>query len=228
MIDDWTSYALADFLPFTAEVYLGLVERVNEAWWPLHLLAVALGLVVLALAWRGRVRLALVWLVPAWVFCGIVFHLQYHAELTWAAAYFGAIFLGQAVLLLGVALAGDAKADLPRSTPRAWAGLVLALFGLVGYPAVAPIVGRGWAGAEVFALHPDPTAVTTLGVVMVVLGGVRAGVVAVVPLLWLGVATLTLLGLGIPWSWVPSTVVGIALAVVIGVAFKQARPVKKT
>ena len=33
MIADWASYALADFIPFTAEVYARLVERVNEAGW---------------------------------------------------------------------------------------------------------------------------------------------------------------------------------------------------
>ena len=215
MIDGWASYALADFVPFTAEVYFRLIERVNTAWWPLQLPAVALGLTALAFAWRGRARPALLLLVPAWAAGGAVFHLRHYIELNWAAAWFGGAFLAQAALLLGLALARGVHERHRGHTPRDAVAAALALCGLVGYPAVALIAGHGWARAEVFALHPDPTAVATLGVVLVALRGVRAGLAALVPLLWLAVATLTLLALEAAWAWLLPGAVALALAAAV-------------
>lgn len=218
MIDHWASYALVDFVPFTAEVYFRLIERINAAWWPLQLPAVALGLAALAFAWRGRARPALLLLVPAWAAGGAVFHLGHYVELNWAAAWFGGVFLAQAALLLGLALAGRVQERYPGRTPRDAVAAALALCGLVGYPAIALIAGHGWVRAEVFALHPDPTAVATLGVVLVAMRGVRAGLAALVPLLWLAVATLTLVALDAAWAWVlpGAAVLALAAAVVPG------------
>ena len=44
MIASLTSYSLQDFIPFTAEVYLRMLERMNENDWPLHVLMYALTL----------------------------------------------------------------------------------------------------------------------------------------------------------------------------------------
>ena len=118
MIDDWASYALADFVPFTPEVYVRLIERVNADGWPLQLPAVALGLACLVLAWRGRARLALGLLAPAWACSGVVFHLQRYAELNWAATWFGGAFLAQAVLLFGFALVGGGAPSRPYCTKK--------------------------------------------------------------------------------------------------------------
>lgn len=215
MIADWASYALADFIPFTPDVYVRLLERVNTAWWPLQLPGVALGLAALILAWHGRVRPALLLLVPAWVASGVDFHLQHYAELTWAAPWFGAAFLAHATLLLGLALSGRLPEPRSNHGPMARVGGLIALFGLVGYPALAAVAGSGWRGAEVFGLHPDPTAVATLGLVMVALGGIRAGFAALVPLLWLGIASLTLLALQFTQGWLLTGVVGLAVAGVV-------------
>lgn len=43
-MNGWQTYRLEDFIPFTPEVYWRLLERINEAFWPLHVLAVAIGL----------------------------------------------------------------------------------------------------------------------------------------------------------------------------------------
>jgi len=211
---DWLSYRLADFIPVTPEVYFRLVERVNAAWWPLQLLAGALGLVALALAWRGRSRFALALLAPAWAASGVVFHLQRYAELNWAAVYFGGAFLVQAVLLLALALFGRDPGRRPGATPRAVTGAALALFGLVAYPVVTAVAGDGWSRAEVFGLHPDPTAVATLGMVLLALTGARAWLALALPLLWLLVASLTLVALQAAWAWLLPGVVLVALVAI--------------
>ena len=84
-MSDWQSYRLEDFIPFSPEVYFRLVERINEAWWPLQFLALGLGLAALAAAWRGRVRVALVLLAPAWAASGMAWTRTGAAPITsWA------------------------------------------------------------------------------------------------------------------------------------------------
>ncbi|MDX1594518.1 MAG: DUF6064 family protein [Gammaproteobacteria bacterium] len=212
MIDAWQGYRLEHFIPFTPEVYLRLLERVNEAAWPLHPAAVALGLASLVFAWRGRARLAVLLLAPAWVSSGVLFHLQRYAELNWAAPYLGWAFLGQAALLLGLALTGHEAGRRAGDAPHRALAAAVALAGIAGYPLVAVVAGHGWGHAEIFALHPDPTAAVTLGVVLLAPGGARAALAALVPVLWLAVSTLTLVGLGIAWAWAPA-----ALAAAAGV-----------
>ncbi|NCF09887.1 MAG: MFS transporter permease, partial [Gammaproteobacteria bacterium] len=214
-MSDSQSYRLEDFIPFSPEVYFRLVERINEAWWPLQFLALGLGLAALAAAWRGRVRVALVLLAPAWAASGIVFHLQRYAELNWAADYFGGAFLVQSALLLGLGLFGRAPERPPGRSPMAWVGAAITLFGLVGYPLIASVGGHGWSRSEVFALHPEPTVLVTLGIALVVLVGVQAALAAVIPILWIGIATLTLAALQADWAWVLLGVMVFALAGVV-------------
>lgn len=218
-MSDWQSYRLEDFIPFSPEVYFRLVERINEAWWPLQFLALGLGLAALAAAWRGRVRVALVLLAPAWAASGIVFHLQRYAELNWAADYFGGAFLVQSALLLGLGLFGRAPERPPGRSPMAWVGAAITLFGLVGYPLIASVGGHGWSRSEVFASHPDPTAAVSLGIALLVLTVHRAWLATLLPLAWMLVSILTLVALQVAWAWVPAlvalvTLVGIVVAVV--------------
>jgi hypothetical protein len=212
VIADWTSYALADFIPFTPEVWFRLVERVNVAGWPLQFPGIALGLAALVLTWRGRPRLALTLLAPAWASAGVVFHLYHYAELSWAAVHFGAAFLAQAALLLTLARFGRMPDRRVERTPGTVVVAAVALFGLVAWPAMVLVTGHGWNRAEVFALHPDPTAVASLGVALLALRGLRAYVATLIPLLWLGVSTLTLVALQLPWAWVLPCLVVVALA----------------
>jgi len=51
MFGELDTYALIDFFPFSGEIYLGLFERQNSAFWPLHLL---IGLLLLLASSRSR------------------------------------------------------------------------------------------------------------------------------------------------------------------------------
>jgi hypothetical protein len=218
VIDDWATYRLGDFVPFTAEVYFRLLERMNEAFWPLHLLTLLLGAVDLGLALRGRGRLALALLVPVWVFVAAAFFMQRYAELNWAGGAVGWVVLGQAVLLAILAGSGFGLSvvDVGRRSPRMASmpvlpGAAVAALGLVVHPLIAPLTGQGWLQAETFGLHPDPTAVVTLGIALIVLRPLAAWLMALVPLLWLVASGLTLVALEVPWLWVPFAVVAMAL-----------------
>lgn len=195
---DLSSYAIEDFVPFTAEVYFRLIERVSETWWPLHLLTLTAGLAATGLAWSGRARSAggLIAAALAWV--SATFLLTGYARLNWAGSWFGWAFLLASALLLLSALTQPVLSRMPARTPRrrdrvpGLAGLALTALGVPLYPLIAPLAGRDWSQAEIFGIHPDPTAVATLGIALLTLRGYRLWLTAIVPLLWCLVSALTL------------------------------------
>ncbi|QNI03668.1 MFS transporter permease [Halomonas sp. SH5A2] len=215
----WTGYQLQDFIPFTAEVYFRLLERMSETFWPLHLLTLALGAATLALALRHRTRLACLLPAPLWAFVAMAFFLQRYAELNWAGGYIGYAFIAQAALLLVMALTGWGMGNAPRTTnPPVAIGIAIALYGLIIMPLTAPLSGGSWYQAEVFGIHADPTAVTTLGLVLILLRGFALWIAAIIPALWLVVSGLTLQALDSTGGTVLFVVLAIAL---VGLIWKS-------
>lgn len=226
MIENWTSYRVADFVPFTAEVYLRLLERVGETFWPLHLLSVSLGLAVLVLALRGRGRIACALLALVWAWVGVTFLMQRYAELNWAGGFFGWGFLVQAAILLLVAALGlGLRRPVPSWHVPDWMAMVLACFGLLGYPLVAVLSAQASFQAETFGIHPDPTAVVTLGVVVFILRGPLLWLVLSIPLVWSLITGLTLQALDIAWASIPLLAIVIAL---IGASWQTISGMKQT
>lgn len=196
-MNDWASYRLQDFIPFTADVYFRLLERMGETFWPLHVLTLALGATAIGLALKGRTQLARLLPAPLWAFVGVTFFIQRYAELNWAGGYVGYAFIGQGVLLALVALTGFGLDKTLRPTsPPVVIGLAIALFGLVGMPLIAPLTGGSWYQAEVFGIHADPTAMTTLGLALILFRGWILWAASSIPMLWLLVSALTLQVLG--------------------------------
>jgi hypothetical protein len=70
--------------------------------------------------------------------------------------------------------------------------LVLAL---VGYPLIAPAVGRPWSAAEMFGIMPDPTAAATLAVLAIYCGRAQ-WLLMIIPLLWCMITGATLWTMG--------------------------------
>lgn len=218
-MNEWTSYRLQDFIPFTAEVYFRLLERMGETFWPLHLLTFAMGAATLFLALRHRTRLACLLSAPLWAFVAVAFFIQHYAELNWAGGYVGYAFIAQAVLLVVIALTGWATDNAPRVTnPPVVIGIAIALFGLIIMPLMAPLSGGSLYQAEVFGIHADPTAVTTLGLVVIMLRGFALWIAAIIPALWLVVSGLTLQVLESTGAAVLFAVLVIAL---VGVVWKS-------
>lgn len=209
---DLTSYSVADFIPFSAEVYFRLIERVSETWWPLHLLTLAVGLAAVLLAWARRVRVAGGLLAAALAWTGATFLIGEYAQLNWAGSWFGWAFVVAALMLLMFALVRPGRAvPLRRISVPDVAGVALAALGVAGYPLIAPLAGRGCSQAEVFGIHPDPTAVAALGILLLMLRGWRLWLAAVVPALWCLASALTLQVLQAPWAGVLYAALGAAL-----------------
>lgn len=222
-MSDWQTYRLEDFVPFSPDIYWRLLERVNETFWPLHILTLALGLTALLLAIRGHSRIALVLLAPAWLSSGIIFHLTYYAELNWAAPWFGWAFVAQAILLLGVAVfTGSNSSEDHSSKPLKWIGTTLAMVALLAYPLIAATIGSGLSHAETYGLHPDPTAIATLGVLLIVLRGPVTWLTFLIPVLWCLIASLTLFALQTAWGLAPLAAATVIAGTAVVCAFKKA------
>lgn len=192
---EWSTYTLSDFLMFSPRTYWRLVELYNRDFWPLHLplLAGGVGLLGLtAIRHAHAFRLASFLLATAWLWIGGAFLWQRYATINWAVEYVAAAFALQALLLLAAGLARGRATRPPGAAARAF-GWLLAGAGLL-YPLLGLTLGRPWVQAEVLGMSPEPTALFTLGLLL--LGGrpaSRAGHLLLFPIpllcLLLGAAT---------------------------------------
>lgn len=227
-MSEWWTYRPSDFLMFSPRIYWRLFQSINEAWWPAQ--ALLLGA---ALAWLGRVRLgprarvpaagaalrgaalvlAACWAVVAWAFL-----LERFAPINWPARGYAVAFFIEAAGLLAAAATAALRSEAERA--RRWAGTALGLAALLGYPLLGLAFARPWTQAEVFGLAPDPTAVGTLGFLLLLNADaprVRALLRAlwIVPLGWCAVSAATLGTMGSAQAWLPLLAAAVAVAALV-------------
>ena len=194
MLREWTSYRLTDFLLFSERVYRRLFEAHNDTWWPLPVIAAVAALAGLVVVLRNDsesvVRRGL-WaaLGAIWAFVAIAFLRARYAAISPIAALAVWAFVAQGMALALLALLRLAPvADL-----RRWLGTVFVLWGVVFYPAWAWWRDGSLAAAEWFGMAPDPTAIGTIGFVLVGVGSRTAvALLLVIPIAWCAVSALTL------------------------------------
>lgn len=209
-MSEWWSYRLEDFLLFSPRVYWRMFELHNGAFWPLHLLTLAAGIVIILLVFRQPrahgLRAAFIILAVLWIFVGWFFLWNRYATINWAIAHVAPLF-GLEALLLG--LCGGAAFDRGDFARRM--GLLIAAAGLVVYPFLPMLFGRPWTSAEVFGIAPDPTAIVTLGVLLAARRR-PALLLFPIPLAWLLLSGVTLRVMGDPQGWIPLLSAAAALA----------------
>lgn len=217
---EWSTYTLADLLMFSPGTYYRLFELYNAAIWPGPLIAAAAGIVLLACALRPGTAsprvlagmLAACWLWVAWAFLA-----RRYAPINLAADYFAHGFAIEALLLFWM---GTVRGKFALHWPRAIverAGLGIFGFALFAYPLLAPVSDRPWRQMEMFGLAPDPTAVATLGLLL--LARRTPWLLWPIPLLWCVLSGATLFTLGAPDAWVAPAA---ALLALLLVAWKDA------
>ncbi len=192
-MSDWATYGLSDFLLFSPRAYWRMFELHNQAWWPLPLATLAAGIAASALAIRrprhhGRwiaLILAILWAWIAWSFFW-----QRYAEINWAARYVAPLFALQAILLLVIGTWRD-RLVFDRRGAIGAVGLALIAVAILFYPLLAPAFGRPWLGAEVFGMASDPTAIGTLGFLLLARGRWAIALLPI-PLLWCIASGVTL------------------------------------
>ena len=195
------SWALEDFLSFSPRAYWRLFALENEAVWPAQLLLVAAGALLVLLLLRGR-QPSFRWLGPvlgaAWIWAGWQFVAVRYGTLNWAAPTLAWGFYAEGALLAALGLSGR-PALAARKKFGAGIGLVAAAF--LAWPVLAPLDGRPWREAEVFAVAPDPTAAATLALLALAARSRWSVILCVAPVLWLAASALTLLTMGAWQGW---------------------------
>ena len=199
---EWWSYSLRDLLMFSPHTYYRLFELYNSELWPLQLFFLALGAALLLL-WRRRsamagralaTLLALCWL---WVACA--YHGQRYATINWAANYFALAFVLEALLLLWL---GVVRGQLNLAAAgRQRLGMGLFVFAWLCFPLLSPLLGRSWMQAEILGMAPDPTALATLGILLLC-GGRPLRWLWPVPVVWCLISGATLWAMGSPDFWI--------------------------
>jgi len=138
------------------------------------------------------------------------------AELNWAATYTGWGFIIQGLLLLGLGFLGWLDREpAPQSCTVGYIGLGLGIFALVVYPFIIPLTGRSWGEVELFGTAPDPTAMATLGLLL--LPRRVPWMLMVVPILWCAFSGATWLAL----DWYPGLIVPAATLVFLALAVRK-------
>lgn len=193
-MSDWWSYGLADLLLFSPRVYYRLFETMNTTWWVVVVSAFVAGVVASGLAMRhghrgNRVILVLLSLVWVWVSYGFLW--QYYQPINWVIPYLLPGFVLQAILL-----AVFAARPLPlrfgwRGDLTSAVGVALMVSAIVFYPFAGLLEGRELVQAELFGSAADPTALGTLGFVLMA-RGTRRWLLLPVPLIWCLLSAATL------------------------------------
>ena len=221
-MSEWWTYRPSDFVMFSARSYYRLFELYNAALWPAHAIAIALGVTLVAtLAWASArhpmpawpQRVGCVLLAAAWLWVGVGYHAQRFASINSAASGYAVAFALQGMLLLALALGSEGSDSRRRAThlgPDActrWTGLGLLAYAVFLHPLVGSLFGRPIGQAEVAGLAPDPTAVATLGLLLLLPrahASLRRGLPRVawaVALAWCALSSLTLATLSAPEAW---------------------------
>jgi len=221
-VSEWWTYTPADFLMFAPRIYWRLFETLNRQTWPAALLAPAAGVAWLLWVARdaarpgaGAARLAAVALALAWAAVALGFLLPLLAPIHWLAAYVAPAFGLQAALLVALAAFGGLQATA--SPRRRQAGLALLVYALLLHPLWPLLEGRPWTQAEAFGLAPDPTALATLGMLLLcrattASGRVLGRVAWAVPLAWCALSAATLWTMGSAQGWALAAGALLALA----------------
>lgn len=217
-MSEWWTYTLSDFLMFSPQTYYRLFELYNAAIWPAQIAAIVLGLAIPALGRRAgasRGRLIAAILAGCWLWVAIAFHAKRYATINWAAVEFAWAFGLEAALLIwtgvlrGKLVFGTGEGAIGR------AAVGIFFFALLAQPFSGPLLGRPWPQVEIFGVAPDPTAVATLGILLLAAGRVRWELLAV-PAIWCAISGATLLAMKAPDAWVTPLAATLVVSLAVG------------
>ena len=183
-------------LPFTSEQFFDVFRRYNETVWPAQWALVALAILVVAAALRGRTdsRIAGGILAILWFWNGIVFHFWFFREINPAAVLFALLFVTQAALFLWFGV-HDRRLELrARRVSAGIAGVLLVAYALVLYPSLSYAFGHRYPDTPTFGV-PCPSTIFTLGLLLWATPQLPRSLL-VIPVLWALIGTVAALQLG--------------------------------
>lgn len=211
MLADLSSYSIRNFISFMDEVYFRLFVRQFEAWWPAHLLMLALGVAIIIFASLGKNRAVGIALAIPFALSAITFHFQLYAELTPVGKIFGWGFLIQIPLVLIWGFMTKSRETF-RPKVHTITGALIAVLSLF-YPILALLAERTWPGAEYFGMAPDPTVCFFFGIALICARPIWLLLLLPIPLLWTVVTWGTLDTFDAPYALTLPAIAAITVAV---------------
>jgi hypothetical protein len=176
----------------TEEQLLEVFATYNPQIWPLQIVAYLLGIASVVLAVRKTAFSARG--IPAilaffWLWVGLMFWLPSVLQGFTPGYFFTALFIIQGGLFLFYSLKPKFAFGV-QNNAGAWAGMIIVLYALVGYPLVGALVGHTYPRMSPFGLTPCPVVTFTCGLLLLTEQKVPKGLL-ILPFLY----TLT----GIVW-----------------------------
>lgn len=186
-------------IPFSRDIFLGVVAQHNALLWPLHVLAISLGLAVLYLAFRPSSRLSrfpALFVIAAWLETGSLYYGVHFTPLNWAAWLSAGLFVTQGLLLAWFGLIRTRLRLRFDGTLPAWAGVGFIVISIAVYPIVGFVSGIGFNAIPVIGIDPGPTVLFTLGVLLLTENRTPF-VLTIIPFIvaWVGATAGWLIGL---------------------------------
>jgi hypothetical protein len=189
--------------PFSRMRFLDAYARYNEAIWPAQIVALLLGLLIVALLVTGSrtfVRLASWALSLMWVWTGIVCHWLYFAAINKMAILFCVAFVFQGLLFAFVGqraakLHQPLKFDAPTILGVTYVG-----YSLIAYPLISLSKGVGMSQIPAFGVTPNMLALFTIGILLMA-DRLFPRSLWYIPVLWTLVGGTTAFLLGMPQDW---------------------------
>jgi hypothetical protein len=202
----------------STETLLELFTRYNHDLWPLHVVAYALGILLVALILLAPPRVAsrtvpLV-LGGLWIWLGVVFQGRYATDIDAVlGAIYAVLFVVQGLLLIAIGITGELTFERGARTAGQRFGWAAMAYALLVYPLIGIALGHGWPESPLFGMAPCPTTIVTFGVLLLARPPVRRLVLAV-PLLWAVLAPPAAVTRGV-WEDLGLIVFGLAAAVIL-------------
>ena len=213
---EWWTYRLSDLLLFSPRTYYRMFELYHQQIWPIQVVAIGSVVAILVSLRRGAewaARTIALLLAGWWLWVGIAFHLGRYSTINWAARYFAALFVVQAVLLVWQGIVRGRLRMVISRARRDWMAVGLFAVAVILEPVMSRLAGRTWAQAELVGITPDPTAIATLALLALVTPR-SPRLLLIIPVLScvIGAATLWALGSAEAWMVIVAGISGLMLA----------------
>ena len=184
-------------LPFTTEQFFNVFENYNTNIFPVQIVILLAGLIVLLMAHRDKQlgKSAGIFLGLLWMWIGAVYHLAFFSSINKPAIVFGVLFILQGILFFLNAFSKSAIQIKAEKNVRSGAGEFLVIFGLIIYPVIGYLV-EGSVTRIISLGLPCPSTILTFGFLMMATNRVPKYLL-IIPFIWSLVGLSAALNFGV-------------------------------
>lgn len=190
-------------LPFAPEQFLAVFVNYNNAIWPIQIAAYLLGGISVALLFRktpGSDRVIAGILALMWLWTGLGYHGVWFSVINRAAYLFAALFLVQGCYLIYAGVYRHQIRFGMRRGLATWAGAILVAYAAIAYPLIGMATGHPYPAMPMFGVTPCPVTIFTFGMLLLTMGPVPRGLLAV-PVVWSLIGGSAAILLNVPQDW---------------------------